>query len=72
MITKYQLKFFLNRIVVKGASGGKGYDGLGVSKGTTIMGVVELNKTQSLYILVGQEGGNACRKVNFFLTVIYW
>ncbi|KAK6622943.1 hypothetical protein RUM43_008795 [Polyplax serrata] len=57
-------------IVVKGASGGKGYDGLGVSKGTTIVGVVELNRTQSLYILVGQEGGNACRK-NFAVTQHY-
>lgn len=53
-----------SRIVVKGASGGKGYDGLGISKGTIIVGTVELNKTQSLYILVGQEGGNACRKVS--------
>lgn len=51
------------RIVARGARGGKGADGMGISKGATAVVVVELYKGQTLHILVGQEGGDACRKV---------
>lgn len=39
---------------------------MGISKGATAIAVVELTKNQQLYILVGQEGGNACRKVRLY------
>lgn len=54
---------FAFRIIARGARGGKGADGMGISKGATSIAVVELSKNQDLYILVGQEGGDACRKV---------
>lgn len=50
-------------IIARGARGGKGADGMGISKGATAIAIVELSKNQQLYILVGQEGGDACRKV---------
>lgn len=62
--------FFFHRIIAKGASGGKGYDGDGFSKGSVVMGVFDLAKATALYILVGQEGGSACRK-NFAVTQHY-
>ncbi|CAI6355297.1 unnamed protein product [Macrosiphum euphorbiae] len=49
-------------IIARGARGGKGADGMGISKGATAIAVVELSKHQQLHILVGQEGGDACRK----------
>jgi len=53
-------------IIARGARGGKGADGMGISKGATAIAVVELSKHQQLHILVGQEGGDACRKVRVF------
>jgi len=53
-------------IIARGARGGKGADGMGISKGATAIAVVELTKHQQLHILVGQEGGDACRKVRVF------
>jgi len=53
-------------IIARGARGGKGADGMGISKGATAIAVVELSKHQKLHILVGQEGGDACRKVRVF------
>lgn len=57
-------------IIARGARGGKGADGMGISKGATAIAVVELTKHQQLHILVGQEGGDACRKVRMFETKI--
>lgn len=57
-------------IIARGARGGKGADGMGISKGATAIAVVELTKYQQLHILVGQEGGDACRKVRVFETKI--
>ncbi|CAB0001299.1 unnamed protein product, partial [Nesidiocoris tenuis] len=51
-----------SRIVAKGASGGMGGDGQGISKGALVRSVMELKKGQSIYILVGQEGMQSCRK----------
>lgn len=56
------------RIIARGARGGKGADGMGISKGATAIAVVELSKNQQLHILVGQEGGDACRKVRTLLS----
>ncbi|XP_046399789.1 ALK tyrosine kinase receptor-like isoform X2 [Ischnura elegans] len=49
-------------IVARGASGGKGSDGVGTSLGSTVRGVLELRAGEPLYFLVGQEGVNACTK----------
>lgn len=59
------------RVIARGARGGKGADGMGISKGATSIAVVEMIKHQQLYILVGQEGGDACRKVRARLRTVY-
>lgn len=53
----------LYRFFLFGASGGKGSGGMGSSRGAMVRMVVELRKGQEFYILVGQEGANACLKV---------
>jgi hypothetical protein len=60
---------FFFSIIARGARGGKGADGMGISKGATAIAVIELSKHQQLYILVGQEGGDACRKVRLRSTI---
>lgn len=47
-----------------GANGGRGGGGMGSSRGAMVRLVVDLRKEQELFILVGQEGSNACLKVN--------
>ncbi|XP_037948147.1 ALK tyrosine kinase receptor [Teleopsis dalmanni] len=49
-------------IIAKGASGGLGSGGVGSSRGAMSTAVLELHKNEELYILVGQEGENACIK----------
>ncbi|XP_067626535.1 tyrosine-protein kinase receptor isoform X2 [Eurosta solidaginis] len=49
-------------IIVKGASGGLGSGGVGSSRGAMAVSVLELHKSEELYILVGQQGENACIK----------
>ncbi|XP_050426861.1 tyrosine-protein kinase receptor-like [Adelges cooleyi] len=49
-------------VIASGARGGKGADGMGISKGATSIAVVEMAKNLQLHILVGQEGGDACKK----------
>ncbi|XP_072157406.1 leukocyte tyrosine kinase receptor isoform X2 [Bemisia tabaci] len=51
-------------IIAKGAGGGKGSNGQGVSLGAEARGVYEFRAGQQLYIVVGQEGGSVCRKVS--------
>lgn len=48
---------------MEGASGGKGSGGMGSSRGAMVRVVIELRKGQEVYMLVGQEGTNACIKV---------
>ncbi|KAM7344585.1 anaplastic lymphoma kinase [Cochliomyia hominivorax] len=48
--------------IVKGASGGLGSGGVGSSRGAVAVAVLELHKNEELYILVGQQGENACIK----------
>lgn len=55
----------MSSLIVYGASGGKGSSGMGSSRGAVIRTVVELNKGQELYMLVGQEGTDACIRVSF-------
>lgn len=64
-------------IIAKGASGGLGAGHMGSSRGAVARLVVELSKGQKLYILVGQRGSNAARKVikeimldNFFISYL--
>ncbi|XP_068145947.1 LOW QUALITY PROTEIN: tyrosine-protein kinase receptor [Drosophila tropicalis] len=49
-------------VIVKGASGGLGSGGVGSSRGSVAVSVLELHKNEELYFLVGQEGENACIK----------
>ncbi|XP_053962484.1 tyrosine-protein kinase receptor [Anastrepha ludens] len=49
-------------IIAKGASGGLGSGGVGSSRGAMAVAVLELHKNEELYILVGQQGENACIK----------
>ncbi|XP_073844464.1 anaplastic lymphoma kinase isoform X3 [Musca autumnalis] len=48
--------------IVKGASGGLGSTGVGSSRGAVAVAVLELHKNEELYLLVGQQGENACSK----------
>lgn len=43
---------------------------MGSSRGAMVRMVVELRKGQEFYILVGQEGSNACIKVIFLILVL--
>ncbi|XP_017466502.1 PREDICTED: ALK tyrosine kinase receptor [Rhagoletis zephyria] len=49
-------------IIAKGASGGLGSGGVGSSRGAMAVAILELHKNEELYILVGQQGENACIK----------
>ncbi|EDW60211.1 uncharacterized protein Dvir_GJ21359 [Drosophila virilis] len=49
-------------IIAKGASGGLGSGGVGSSRGSVAVAVLELLKNEELYFLVGQQGENACIK----------
>ncbi|XKL67743.1 hypothetical protein PGB90_003234 [Kerria lacca] len=53
------------RIIAKGARGGKGADALGESKSAMVRIVTELHKGDDVYLLVGQEGQDACKKLSF-------
>lgn len=53
---------FLCRIIAKGASGGLGSGGVGSSRGAVTVSILELHKNEELYVLVGQQGENACIK----------
>ena len=46
-----------------GAGGGKGSVAVGSSRGAMVRTVLDLKKGQEIYVLVGQEGHNACVKV---------
>lgn len=47
-----------------GARGGMGSGGMGTTFGALVRGVIELQKGDQLYFIVGQEGMNACAKVS--------
>ncbi|KAH8372849.1 hypothetical protein KR009_006577 [Drosophila setifemur] len=49
-------------IIAKGASGGLGSGGVGSSRGSVAVAVLELHKHEELYFLIGQQGENACIK----------
>ncbi|XP_034653781.1 ALK tyrosine kinase receptor [Drosophila subobscura] len=49
-------------IIAKGASGGLGSGGVGSSRGSVAVAVLELHKNEELYFLIGQQGENACIK----------
>ncbi|XP_053974206.1 ALK tyrosine kinase receptor isoform X2 [Hylaeus volcanicus] len=49
-------------LVGMGARGGKGSSGMGSSLGAQVRGVMELEKGEQLYFMVGQPGSNACLK----------
>ncbi|XP_076635362.1 anaplastic lymphoma kinase isoform X1 [Colletes latitarsis] len=49
-------------LIGMGARGGKGSSGMGSTLGALVRGVVELEKGEQLYFMVGQPGSNACPK----------
>lgn len=49
-----------------GARGGQGASGTGSTLGALVRGVVELEKGQQLYFMVGQAGIDACPKVRIY------
>lgn len=51
------------RILAKGARGGKGADALGESRSALVRVVTELQRGEEIYMLVGQEGQDACQKL---------
>ncbi|KAF4519176.1 hypothetical protein B566_EDAN008239 [Ephemera danica] len=52
-----------SRIIAKGAGGGQGSSGQGISRGATVRAIVELVTGESIFMLVGQAGSNApCSK----------
>lgn len=65
---KYVISF---RFILFGASGGKGSGGMGSSRGAMVRIVLELRKGQEIYMAVGQEGANACVKVDFLKSFIF-
>ncbi|KAM3968747.1 LOW QUALITY PROTEIN: anaplastic lymphoma kinase [Aphomia sociella] len=52
----------LYTIIATGASGGLGSSWAGVSHGSQARGLFELHRSERLYMLVGQQGLNACKK----------
>ncbi|XP_046995881.1 leukocyte tyrosine kinase receptor isoform X3 [Schistocerca americana] len=48
-------------IIAKGASGGSGSDAYGASYSAIARTIIELDKGQRIYVLVGQEGTGACK-----------
>ncbi|XP_025157747.1 ALK tyrosine kinase receptor [Harpegnathos saltator] len=49
-------------LIVVGARGGMGSGGMGSTFGALVRGVIELQKGDQLYFMVGQEGTDACAK----------
>ncbi|KAK9299944.1 hypothetical protein QLX08_007170 [Tetragonisca angustula] len=54
-------------LIGMGARGGKGSSGMGSTLGALVRGVIELEKGEQLYFMVGQSGMDACPK-NLGLT----
>ncbi|CAH2987318.1 unnamed protein product [Chilo suppressalis] len=54
--------FSCRSIIATGASGGLGSGWAGVSHGAQARGLFELHRSEHLYMLVGQQGLNACKK----------
>ncbi|CAG4993099.1 unnamed protein product [Colias eurytheme] len=52
----------LYTIIATGASGGLGSMWAGVSHGAQARGLFELHRAEKIYMLVGQQGQNACKK----------
>ncbi|CAK9818713.1 ALK tyrosine kinase receptor [Anthophora plagiata] len=49
-------------LIGMGARGGKGSSGMGSTLGALVRGVIELEKGEQLYFMVGQPGTDACPK----------
>lgn len=66
IIKKINIRF---SVIAMGARGGRGSGGMGSTLGTLVRGVIELEKEQKLYFLVGQPGSDACPKVCIYCTL---
>ncbi|XP_024885516.1 leukocyte tyrosine kinase receptor [Temnothorax curvispinosus] len=49
-------------LIAVGARGGQGSSNIGITLGAFVRGVIELQKGDQLYFMMGQEGTNACAK----------
>lgn len=62
-------------VIAMGARGGRGSGGMGSTLGSLVRGVIELEKEQQLYFLIGQPGSDACPKVclcsDFMQSILY-
>lgn len=60
----------VHRLIAKGASGSKGFNSNGeASRGAVARMIVELQKGQHIYALVGQEGGHSAKHVPTHLPI---
>lgn len=60
----YSFFSFHSSISVYGAAGGKGKNTIMRSHGVYVVGIFKLQKNDALYILVGQQGEDACPSVS--------
>jgi len=60
------INYLQNSLISRGARGGKGSDDKGYALGALVRGVIELQKGDQLYFIVGQEGTDACPKVSIY------
>ncbi|XP_015594749.1 ALK tyrosine kinase receptor isoform X1 [Cephus cinctus] len=49
-------------VIAMGARGGRGSGGMGSTLGALVQGIIELEKGQQIYFMVGQPGSDACPK----------
>lgn len=70
--TKFNCKqiIFEHSLIALGARGGAGSGGMGNTLGALARGVIELQKGDQLYFIVGQMGVNACPKVGVKWTIM--
>lgn len=50
---------YIPRIIGSGARGGKGGTGAGSSLGATVSGIIDLNRHEKLFLMIGQAGSDA-------------
>lgn len=63
---------FICSISGYGAAGGKGKNSMMRSHGVNVVGIFPLEKNDTLYILVGQQGEDACPSVSDYPSTIYY
>lgn len=65
VLNEFEILYFAGRIIGMGAPGGRGSGQTSGTLGAVVRAVVELQKGQQLYFIIGQPGTSACPKVKF-------